>query len=151
MTTTPTTNPAAAHRTRNCVMTTTAIDLLDALRAHLNTFDVPAPWSVNVSMYSGGPNVSLQIVRREVPEIASALLAWADTLTDVTADAWRTPEGDSVHLSVTGHLPTGVLLRVYGYLPFTARGLGAELAPNTATTLPLHILRHLATPGEATF
>ena len=131
-------------------MSTTAITLLDALRAHLSTFDLPAPWSVNLTLYSGGPNVSLQIVRREVPEVASALLAWAESLTDVTAEAWRTPEGDSLHLSITGHLPAGVSLRVYGYLPFTACGLSADLAPNTATTLPLHTLRHLTTPGEAT-
>jgi hypothetical protein len=131
-------------------MTTTAIELLDALRTHLRTFNVPAPWSVNLTLFSGGPNLSVQITRREPPEIASALLVWADTLTDVTAEAWRTPEGDSVHLAVTGYLSAGVSLRVYAYLPFTSHGTGADLAPDTSKTMPLTILRHLATPGKIT-
>jgi hypothetical protein len=129
-------------------MSTTVINLLDALRTHLDEFDVPTPWSVHLTTYSGGPQVSLQITGREVPEIAAGLLAWADTLTETTAEAWRSPEGDALHLSVTGQLTEGASLRVYGYLPFTARGIGADLAPNTATTFPLHTLRHLATPGK---
>jgi hypothetical protein len=150
MTTTPITDPATAHQRRNHVLTTTVIDLLDALRAHLSSCDLPAPCAVNVTTFSGGPSVSMQIACRTSPETTAGLLAWADTLTGITAEAWRVPTGDSVHLSVTGHLPDGVSLRIYGAVPYTEHGPGADLALNAATTIPLATLRHLATDEEGT-
>jgi hypothetical protein len=33
-----------------------------------------------------------------LPELAADLLTWADTLTTVTATAWRPPHGELVHL-----------------------------------------------------
>ncbi|MDQ3764803.1 MAG: hypothetical protein M3460_25755 [Actinomycetota bacterium] len=130
-------------------MITTVIGLLDATRAYLTQFDVPAPWSVTVNAYLDEPNVTLQITCREPTELAAALLAWADTLTAVTAEAWRVPDGNSVHLSITGRLPCGEPLRIYGAVPVTEHGIGTDLAPDTATTIPLVALRHLATPGQA--
>jgi hypothetical protein len=132
------------------VPTTTVIDLLDALRAHLSSCDLPAPYAVNVTTFSGGPSVSVQIACRASPETATGLLAWADTLTGITAQAWRVPTGDSVHLSVTGHLPDGVSPRIYGAVPYTEHVPGADLTPNAATTIPLAALRHLATDREGT-
>lgn len=129
-------------------MTPTAIDLLDSVRAHLADFELPAMWSVYMVASLGGPNVTVQLPRREAPEIASTLLVWADTLAGVTADVWRVPNGDSVHLSVTGELPGGVSIQVYGCVPFTEHGVGADLAPDTTTTIPLMALRHLAALGE---
>jgi hypothetical protein len=91
-------------------MTTTVVALLDSLRAHLTEFELPELCSVHVTRY--GPNVTAQLAsRRESPEIASALLAWADTLTGVTTEAWLVPGDDSVHLSVLGQLPRGVWVR----------------------------------------
>ena len=49
----------------------------------------------------------MQLDGHDLPEIAAALLSWADTLTAVTAHAWRVPSGHSVHLSVTGQLSRG--------------------------------------------
>ncbi|MGH3809434.1 MAG: hypothetical protein ACRDRU_22965 [Pseudonocardiaceae bacterium] len=144
------TTTATAHQRSNRVLTTTVIDLLDALRAHLTSCDLPAPWAMNLTTYSDGPNVSIQLACCESHEVACALLAWADTLTRVTAEAWRSPRGDSVHLSVTGHLPDGVSLRIYSGVPFTEHGLGADLAPDATTTIPLATLRHLATDGALT-
>ncbi|MDQ3763536.1 MAG: hypothetical protein M3460_18480 [Actinomycetota bacterium] len=131
-------------------MTPTTVDLLDSIRTHLAEFELPAMWSVYMAASLGGPNVTVQLPRREAPEIASALLAWADTLTGVTADVWRVPKGDSVHLSVTGALPGGVSIQVYCCVPFTEHGVGADLAPNATTTIPLAALRHLAALGEVT-
>ncbi len=150
MTTTPITDPATAHQRRNRVLTITVIDLLDSLRAHLSSCDLPAPCAVNVTTFSGGPSVSAQIACRASRETAAGLLAWADTLTGITAEAWRVPTGGSVHLSVTGHLPDGVSLRIYGAVPCTEHGLGADLAPDAAATIPLAALRHLATDTEGT-
>jgi hypothetical protein len=61
-------------------MSTTVIDLLDALRTHLSDFELPAPYSVHLTTYSGGAQVSLQLATHHLPEIARGLLAWADTL-----------------------------------------------------------------------
>ncbi|MGH4008104.1 MAG: hypothetical protein ACRDTH_08100 [Pseudonocardiaceae bacterium] len=131
-------------------MTTTTMDLLDSIRAHLAAFELPDLWSVHVVASFSGPNVDVQLGRRESPEIAGALLAWADTLTGVTAEAWRVPHGESVHLSVTGQLPGGISIRVFGGVPFIGRGLGGDLAPDASKTIPLAVLRERATLGEVT-
>lgn len=126
------------------------VDLLDAIRAHLTAFELPQLYSVNVITAMGSPRVSTQLAAHHSPEIAAGLLVWADTLTHVTTEAWRVPSGDSVHLSVIGRLAEGVTIRVYGGLPLTPHGIGADLTPDTSTTMPLAVLRHLATPGEVT-
>jgi hypothetical protein len=48
-----------------------------------------------------------------------------------------------VHLSVIGLLPGGLTVLVYGGLDAADRGPGADLAPNTSTTIPLAALRHM--------
>jgi hypothetical protein len=97
-----------------------------------------------------GPQVTVQLSCRAPSAIAAGLLAWADTLTQVSTQAWRVPEGDSVHLSVTGLLPGGAAVQVYGGMRVTDCRPATDLAPDATTTLPLATLRHLATPGHAT-
>jgi hypothetical protein len=128
-------------------MTTTA-DLLTAVCAHLAAFELPAIASVHAAASLSAPQVTVQLTYHDPSAIARALLAWADTLTAVTAQAWRVPQGDSVHLSVTGLLPDGASVLIYGGLPATHRGLGADLAPNATTTIPLSTVRHAATVEE---
>ena len=98
-------------------MTTTTVDLLTALGTHLSAFELPDIASVHLSNYLSGPPITVQLPCGAPPPIAAALLAWADTLTHLSAHAWRVPRGDSVHLSVTGQLPGGVPVQVYGALP----------------------------------
>jgi hypothetical protein len=129
---------------------TTTVDLLDAIRAHLAEFELPAISSVHVAASIPAPQVAVQLAGHEPPEIASALLAWADTLTGITAEAWRVPQGHCVHLSVTGRLTNGAYIQVYGGIRFIERGLGADLAPDATTTIPLAALRHAATLGDVT-
>jgi hypothetical protein len=129
-------------------MSTNMIDLLEALRTQLDEFDVPAPWSVHLTTYSGGVQVSLQLATHHLPEIARGLLAWADTLTETTTEAWRVPRGDSLHLTLTGRLSEGIQIQVYGSLPFTPRGIGADLTPGANTAVSWAVLREHATPGE---
>jgi hypothetical protein len=128
----------------------TTVDVLDAIRAHLAGFELPEPYSVHAVRAWSGLTVSMQLACHHLPEIATELLAWADTLTDVTAEAWRVPSGNSVHLSVIGRLPNGVAIRVYGGVAFTEHGLGADLAPDSSTTVPWAVLRERATLGEVT-
>jgi hypothetical protein len=94
--------------------------------------------------------VTAQLACRQPPEIAAGLLAWADTLSGITAESWRVPSGDSIRLSVIGQLPIGITIRVYGGVPFTGHSIGADLASGTHTTVPLAALRAMATPGEVT-
>ncbi|MGH3898966.1 MAG: hypothetical protein ACRDTA_12100 [Pseudonocardiaceae bacterium] len=131
-------------------MTTTTADLLAALGAHLAAFELPLIASVVVRAEMPAPQLTVQLTGEEPSAIAQGLLAWADTLTDVTAETWRVPRSDSVHLSVTGLLPGGATVYVYGGLRVTDCCPGAGLEPNATTTLPLLALRHLATPEQVT-
>lgn len=128
----------------------TVAELLDTIRLHLADFELPPLCSVTVSTSSLTPNVSAQLAGCEPPEIAAALLAWANTLTDPTADAWRVPSGETVHLAVTGWLPGGGTVRVYGGMSFTERGPGGDLAPGARSRLVLGALRPVAALGEVT-
>ena len=125
-------------------------DLLAALCTHLTEFELPAIASVHAAASTCAPLMTVQLACREPDDLASRLLVWADTLADATAAAWREPQGDWVHLSVTGLLPGGASVRIYGGLQVTDHGPGAGLEPNATTTVPLVTLRHLATPGQAT-
>jgi hypothetical protein len=126
---------------------TTTMDLLTALRAHLAEFELPAIASVYMSAALSAPRVTVQLACHELSAIAQGLLAWADTLAQVTAQAGRAPSG-SVHLSATGRLPGVVSVLVYGGLWATHRALGTELAPDATTAVPLPMLRHAATVEE---
>lgn len=127
---------------------TTTVDLLTALGAHLAEFELPVTASVQVVAGILAPQVSVQLSRRTPSAMAQELLAWADTLTEVSAQAWRVPQRESVHLSVTGLLPGGAAVRVYGAMPITDCRPAADLAPDATTAVPLVILRHLAAPGQ---
>jgi hypothetical protein len=127
---------------------TITVDLLAALCAHLTEFELPAVASVHVAASISAPQVTVQLTCHQPSAIAQGLLAWADTLTEVTAQAWRVPRGDSVHLSVTGLLPCGASVLVYGGMEATHHGLGTDLAPDATTTIPLPMLRHAATIEE---
>jgi hypothetical protein len=92
--------------------------------------------------------VTVQLACYETSAIAQGLLAWADTLTNVTAGAWWVPRGDSVHLSVTGLLSGGASVLVYGGPWGSHRGQGADLPPDATTTIALPMLRHAAIVEE---
>jgi len=126
-----------------------AVDLLDSVRTHLVDFELPALWSIDITTSATGPRVNVQLATHQRPGIAGGLLTWADTLGEVTAEAWRVPGGESVHLSVIGRLSDGATVRVYGGVPFTGLNVGVELAPDVHITIPLAVLSAMATPGEA--
>lgn len=129
-------------------MTTPALDLLDAIRAHLTDFELPDVCSLHLTAFGPEPQVSAQLAGQDVSVTATALLIWADSLSEVTAEAWRVRTGNSVHLSVTGRRPDGVLIRVYGAVPFTEGGPGGVLDPGGVTALPLTSLRAWANLTE---
>jgi hypothetical protein len=128
----------------------TTADLLDSIRAHLADFQLPDLYSVNVTQSVSGPSVTAQLACHTPPQPGPALLAWADTLAEVTAEAWRVPSGEDVHLSVIGRLPGGVSIRVYAGVVFTEHGIGADLPPDASTTVALATLHKRVTLGQVT-
>ena len=128
---------------------TTAVSLLAAISTHLAEFELPPIASVEVVAAITAPQVTVQLDCNDLGNTSRGLLAWADTLSQVAAEAWRVPQGDSVHLSVTGLLRDAASVLVYSGLPVTNCGLDADLAPGAITTIPLTMLRHAAANQEA--
>ena len=100
--------------------TTTGVTFAQAatiLATHLADHPLPEPVILTVTTRWRHSEVAAQLRPNTVPDVAGELLAWIDTLTTVSATAWRPPEGERVHLSVTSILtgPAGVVtLEVYG-------------------------------------
>jgi hypothetical protein len=100
--------------------TTTAMSFLQAaelLAAHLTHHALPEPVFLTMTTRWGHSEVAAQLQPDTVSDVANELLAWIDTLSAITITAWRPPESERVHLSLTGTLtaPMGaVALTVYG-------------------------------------
>ncbi|MDQ3764580.1 MAG: hypothetical protein M3460_24405 [Actinomycetota bacterium] len=95
----------------------TFVQAAELLAAHLGDHAVPEPMFLTVTTRWGHSEVAAQLRPDTVPTLATDLLAWIDTLTAITATAWRPPESDRVHLSLASTLtsPAGaVALTVYG-------------------------------------
>ncbi|MEV4310785.1 hypothetical protein [Actinocrispum sp. NPDC049592] len=124
----------------------TNIELLAVILEHLTTFDLPEPWSVKVSAYAGERDrILVQLRGSALPHAASTLLAWSDTLTDVSTEVWRVPGGYSVHLSVEGRMADGTTVAVFdGVEPHTRFGL----EPDERRPVSLACLREWSTLNE---
>ncbi|WIX82571.1 hypothetical protein QRX50_18260 [Amycolatopsis carbonis] len=118
---------------------------LDAIRDHLDLYQLPPVASLDVTAWSRPITVQLDV--DGLAEVAGALLVWANTLDDVTATLWRVPDGDSVHLSIIGRTPCGIPVRVYGGVPFDAR-VFPDLPAGAKQSMPVYLLRHWTMPGE---
>jgi hypothetical protein len=67
------------------------LTVLATLAEHLTTFELPHEIvATEVRQELAGHRVIVQLGAQVLPDLAIALLAWADTLTGVTAQAWRT-------------------------------------------------------------
>lgn len=135
--------------------TTTAMTFVQAaelLAAHLADHAVPEPVFLTVTTRWGHSEVAAQLRPDTVPEVAGELLAWLDTLPAATASAWRPPESDHVHLSLTSTLtsPAGaVALTVYGGAQDHNPVRFADLTPGQRRHVSLTELHTWAT-GEPT-
>ncbi|MGH3673220.1 MAG: hypothetical protein ACRDSH_21770 [Pseudonocardiaceae bacterium] len=114
------------------VAATTLVQATQAVTAHLTAHPLPEPAVLEVMICLGRPEVRAQMRSHTVAGLTIELLAWADTLSAITIQAWRIPTGDQVQLSITSTLtgPTGpVALYVYGGasedpMPFADLALG---------------------------
>jgi hypothetical protein len=96
----------------------TASRVLVAVGEHLGGFALDEPVLVTVRTSAVGPRGTVQLSGVSLPGLASRLLAWADTLDNATATAWRPscPDDDVVQLEVYGRLTDGTPVKVFGGL-----------------------------------
>lgn len=124
----------------------TTLVFLAAIRDHLDLHVFGPVASVNVT--SGPDPIWVQLgAARKLPEVASALVTWAETLDEVSAQIWRTPAGTSVHLIVNGRMACGVPVHVYGAVDFT-EDLFPDLPAGVRQDMPVFVLRQWSRPGE---
>jgi hypothetical protein len=76
------------------------------------------------------------------------LLAWAGTLAEITIEARRVPNGDYVHLSLSGQLTKVITSQVYGVVAFAGCGVTGDFVPNARRPAPLAVLRAMAATEE---
>ncbi len=120
------------------------VRLLGSVREHLAAFrdgaDIASVQIACDSIY--GEHAVIQLRTGQLADLAAGLLGWADTITSVSAEAWRPPTGTSVHLTVTGRLlHDSTLVKVYSGVPYTADVFGADLQPDGRQSLGLSVLR----------
>jgi hypothetical protein len=121
----------------------TLVQAAHLLTSHLADHALPEPASLEVISRAHHSRLTVQVRSMTVPEIASEVLGWADTLTTVTVQAWRPPAGDRVHLSMTGTLsgPAGTVeLAVFGGADHDPVLVG-DLAPGEYRAVALGELR----------
>lgn len=128
----------------------TMVRLLDSIRDHLATHRLPAEIAtVTVgSDVANGEHVIVHLRHVKLPELAAALLTWADTFIQITVTAWRPRHGETVHLTVTGQLADATRVEVYGGTDYT-EALFGDLQPNGRHGVALSVLRAWAAGGTA--
>lgn len=133
-------------------MTTSAtmVQLLGSIRGHLSTFDLPAQIaSVKVGCDAlDGELATVHLRPSQLVALASALLSWADTLTQITVTAWRPPHGETVHLTLSGRLPDTTSVAVFGGIDYI-EALFGDLQPDGRQGVALSVLRSWAAGGSA--
>ncbi|MGH3778332.1 MAG: hypothetical protein ACRDRR_21755 [Pseudonocardiaceae bacterium] len=124
------------------------------LAGHLADHALPEPVSLSVTTSYGDSTATAQLRGDTVPGIAGDLIDWADTLSVVTADAWRPSERDRVHLSIRGTLtgPAGtVALKVFGAVDYDPlRFADLQPDPRQGVALGLGQLRTWAADPSTT-
>jgi hypothetical protein len=113
------------------------------LADHLADHTLPEPAALRVNTRGLHSDVMAQLHSTTVPTIARDLLAWADTVPAVTAQAWRVPTGDRVHLSLASTLssPAGTIeLDVFGAADYDPVRF-ADLTAGDRCRVPLGQLR----------
>jgi hypothetical protein len=132
----------------------TLVQAATMLAAHLADHALPEPAYLRVNTTDLHSEVMAQLRATTVPTVATDLLAWADTLSTVTVQAWRVPAGDYVHLSIASTLtgPAGTIeLDIFGAVDYDLIRF-ADLTAGKRRTVSLGQLRNWAAldgPGAA--
>lgn len=89
--------------------------VLLSLGEHLGGFELQDPVQVTVASCPVGPVGTVQLSGKSLCALACELLAWADTLDNVTATAWR-PDDEVTCLEIRGRLTDNTPVKVFGGL-----------------------------------
>ncbi|MGH3822553.1 MAG: hypothetical protein ACRDRA_06895 [Pseudonocardiaceae bacterium] len=96
----------------------TFVQAAERLAMHLVHHQLPEPALMGVTLMWGHPQVRVQLHSQSLADVVAGLLIWTRTLSTVTVEAWRVPQGGRVQLSIASTLasPTGgvIELDVYG-------------------------------------
>jgi hypothetical protein len=115
-------------------------DRLAAIVAHLGA--QPLPPVVSVSVRNVDPAVLVQTSGRKPADRIAVLLAWADTLATVRAEAWLPPTTHSLHIMIFGTADAGLTVEVFTGIPTEcADQLDVQLEPDQHTEITLGRLR----------
>lgn len=109
------------------------------LAGHLADHALPEPVSLTVTTSYGDSTVTAQLRGTTVPGVAGDLIAWADTLSVVTVEAWWPSERDRVHLSILGTITgsTGAVeVKVFGAVDYDPHWF-ADLQPDPCKGMSL--------------
>jgi hypothetical protein len=122
--------------------TLSVVTMLAAIHQHMSAFTLPEPCTITVDPNPSSlrRHVGVQLsADRDLPVLASQLLSWADTLTEITVSAWRTVDGDAVHLDLNGVLADGqTTVQAWGGIPYSSR---FELGRGESQSVPFGSLR----------
>ncbi|MFB9305990.1 hypothetical protein [Kibdelosporangium philippinense] len=113
---------------------------------HLDGFDLADPVMITAAPCTAGPMATVQLSGESLCGLAAEILAWADTLDNVTASAWRPsiPDADQqVFLELRGRLTDDTPVKVFGGV---FDGPGMPLTPGDRVGLSWGLLREWATP-----
>lgn len=125
----------------------TLIASLDTFRAHLARHpELPELVSVQLQDSYFGDHVRGQLNGANLARIATKLLAWADTLHEYTAHAWRVPDGESVHVDVIGNLNGACVLRVFAGVSYDP-DVFPDLEPDGRQSVGVSTLRGWVADG----
>lgn len=120
---------------------------LRAMLAHLDAHpELPDPVAVHIRRYSQ-ETVTVQLHNTGLADVATALVAWAETITDPSAEVWSIPDRDLVHLSVSGRLPDGTSFQVFDVVDRDDTVFGPDIEPGATQSMPLFALRSLTDYG----
>jgi hypothetical protein len=127
--------------TNALAIASTVDSLIGRFRAHVHSRLLPAPAYVELDLIhqkaSVYPNSAFDLA-----SVLGSLLTWAYSLTNVTADWWRTPE-DRLHITAHGRTDGGLPLKIVHGLAFN-RCLGrVQLATGESQPVSLEELQAL--------
>jgi hypothetical protein len=117
---------------------------LDSIRTHLTEHPVDTKIaSVTADAFDGGL-IDVHLARCELAELASGLLAWADTLTTAFPSALRRRYTNELRLRITGQLPDSTWIDIYGTVTNADTAIGADFPPGELQHIFLDDLRFWA-------
>lgn len=118
-----------------------ALTMAQSLSEHVAVFELPEPVTVTIA----NTRLLVQVWNDDRAVLAAALLAWADTMTELDCSAWYPAVYDEAHIDIAGQLSDGIPITVFGRVPGDPAELfGTAPEPSDRRPIPLGLLREFA-------